>query len=264
MTAPALPWPARALLRAFLSGLAVTCLVWSIGAFAGFWTQGGIARMAEQILQGQTFRPDAIRALLAEGRTPPLLRAAPPPRFASRPDHLRNLAVLEMALAEQAAQSSEADLLAALPRLQQVTMTALQAAPGDSFLWLMLFWAKSASTGVTSNTIPLLQRSYELGPNEGWIALKRIRFSLASLQSLPPSLGERVKTEFRALVASGFELSVAEILAGCEPAIRQRLVDTVAGLPEINRRKLAENLVAKGLHDLIVPGIERAELRPWM
>lgn len=264
MTAAALAWPARMLLRACLSGLAVTCFVWSIGAFAGFWTQSGIAGMAEQILQGQTFRPDAIRGLLAEGRTPPLLRAGSPSRFTSRPDHLRNLAVLEMALAEQAAQSSEADLLAVLPRLQRVTLTALQASPGDPFLWLMLFWAKSASAGVTSNTIPLLQRSYELGANEGWIALKRIRLSLASLQSLPPSLGQRVMAEFRALVASGFELSVAEILAGCEPATRQRLVDTVVGLPEVNRRKLAENLVAKGLHDLAVPGIERTELRPWM
>lgn len=264
MTGQALPLPARLLFRAFLSGLAVTCFIWALGAFAGFWTQSGVARMSEQILQGQTFRPDAIRGLLAEGRTPPLLRSAPPPRFASRPDHLRDLAVLEMALAEQAAQRSEAELLAALPRLQQVTMTALLAAPGDSFLWLMLFWAKSASEGVTSNTIPLLQRSYELGPNEGWIALKRLRLSLASLRSLPPALAGRVRAEFRALVASGFELPVAEILAGCEPAIRQKLVDTVAGLPEPNRRKLAENLVGKGLHELVVPGIAPTELRPWM
>lgn len=264
MTAPALSWPARLLCRAFQSGLAVICFVWAIGAFAGFWTQSGVARTSERILQGQTFRPDAIRSLLAEGRTPPLLREAPPSRFATRPDHLRNLAVLEMALAEQAAQRSEADLLAALPRLQRVTMTALQAASGDSFLWLMLFWAKSASEGVSSNTVPLLLRSYELGPHEGWIALKRIRLSLASLQSLPPALAGRVRGEFRALVASGFELAVAEILVGCEPAIRQGLVDTVAGLPEVNRRKLAENLVVKGLHELRVPGIEPVELRPWM
>lgn len=96
------------------------------------------------------------------------------------------------------------------------------------------------------------------------MALRRIRLSLAAYANLPPELAEHALQEFRELVASGFEIAAADILIDDAPALRQRLVDHVSALSDNNRRKLAENLTARKLFDVAVPGIERSEPRPWM
>lgn len=250
--------------RVFVSGLAAACLIWAVGAGTTFWSQAGVDGMARQTLRGEVFRPDAVRGLMPDDRSPELVEANRSGRLGERPDNLRNLAVLQLSLAEAAVASSSPDALSDLQRLQEFTVAALSASPGDGFLWLALFWAKSSAEGVTSRTLPLLRQSYLLAPHEGWVALRRIRLSLAVYPSLPPDLAEHALREFRDLVASGFEIGAADILIDVAPALRQKLVDGLSALPDRNRRKLAENLRARNLFDVTVPGIERSEPRPWM
>ena len=227
------------------------------------WT--AVATTAEQILQGHPFRPEALRGLLAEPATPRLLRGEISAVLPQRSSHLRDRAILAMALAEgEVTRGDEAALKVALPKLQSETVAALSSQPADAFLWLMLYWAKSGSGGVNSHSLPFLERSYELGANEGWIALRRLRLSLSAWPVLSPDLQTRAIAEFRGLVGSGFEMAAAEIAAGADPRIRPRLIAAVDGLSENRRRNLADNLVRQGVLDLDVPGIARAEARPWM
>jgi len=250
--------------RLFVSGLAAACLFWAVGAGSTFWLQTGIDGMARQTLRGEAFRPDAVRSLMPDDRSPELVEGNRGGRLGVRPENLRNLAVLQLSLAESSVAGGGPDAQADLERLQELTVAALSASPGDGFLWLTLFWAKSSAEGVTTRTLPLLAQSYLLAPHEGWVALRRIKLSLAVHASLPPALAGQVLQEFRDLVASGFEIGAADILAGVAPALRQKLVDGLSALPDRNRRKLAENLKARSLLDVIVPGIDRMEARPWM
>ena len=44
---------------------------------------------------------------------------------------------------------------------------------GGWFLWFALFWLENMQFGFRDESIRYLEQSYELGPSEGWIALKR-------------------------------------------------------------------------------------------
>lgn len=251
--------------KAFLCVLALPGLLWAVAAFSAFWNEASSEAMAQQILRGHSYGVEAIKRQLAAPPTPEVLARKAALTLPPRPGYLRNLAILQADLTDGLLGRADAPpFSAALPGLERRVIAALAVAPGDSFLWLMLFWSKSLAEGATARTLSLLERSYELGPNEGWIAVRRMRIVLPLLQALPPALSERAMAEFRALVASGFETGAAELVTGADAEFRQKLVDAVAGLPEVNRRKLAENLARAGLMDLTVPGIARAERRPWM
>ncbi len=98
--------------------------------------------------------------------------------------------------------------------------------------------------------------SYEQGPYEGWISVKRNRTALAILSILPRDLADRAIAEFVALVRWGFSIDAAEIAARLDRPRRELLFARLKDVKIEQRRQLADALYKREVDDVLVPGIE--------
>lgn len=115
--------------------------------------------------------------------------------------------------------------------------------------------------GFKADWLEYLERSYQLGPNEGWIALRRNGLALAIFSRLPPELAEKAAAEFVGLVRSGY-LDAAPILVGPAWAVRDQLLPRLAGLPPSKLKELVTAVSQLG-REVVVPGVKPREPRPW-
>ncbi|MDC7786718.1 hypothetical protein PQJ75_08285 [Rhodoplanes sp. TEM] len=246
----AVPW-----CRAVLVLLAIVGLGWSGTMLASGRLPTDLDDLAETVLRGETFRTEDLEALA--------------PRIAAveadtlpRPAALRGAVVITLHQAETAMRdgrrSAMDERLATLGRLLE---RALATMPTDPYLWLSLFWYRNTVEGYTPENLPLLLRSYDLGPAEGWIAVRRIRLALAVFPQLSPDLQERVPQEFALLVNSRFP-EMPAVLTGAGWAVRDRLVPRLAGVSEESRKGFARSLDAMG-YAIDLPGRAPREDRPW-
>jgi hypothetical protein len=134
--------------------------------------------------------------------------------------------------------------------------------PADPFLWLVLFWLENTQNGFSRSNFRYLRQSYSLGPNEGWIAVKRVRFALAVFPVLPPDLADSALNDFTQLVKSHFIWESAQILGGPGWPVREFLLSRLTGVAEADRQALAKILYDLG-YDVTVPGVDRPDWRPW-
>jgi len=81
---------------------------------------------------------------------------------------------------------------------------ALSCAPRLSYLWLLYFWSQTLSGLLDKRSIEILAMSYETGPNEGWIAIRRNASAMAVVPLAPDQLAKRIIKEFGLLVRDGF------------------------------------------------------------
>lgn len=159
--------------------------------------------------------------------------------------------------------SSEPQLADSLRRQATSTIRkALSCAPSDPFLWFALFWLSNFDRGIGPETIAFLGRSYELGPHEGWIMLRRNQYSLIAYHMLPEIIRVSVRAEFVALLDSGLVNETADLLLGPGWSIRSELLIATKGVREKYRRQLALRLRRLG-YEFDVPGVTLPEWRPW-
>jgi hypothetical protein len=104
--------------------------------------------------------------------------------------------------------------------------------------------------------------SYSLGPNEGWIAVRRNRLALALFAVLTPDLQNKAVLEFAHLVDSGFVPEAADILTGPGWPVRERLLSRLAHVDELYREQFAKAVYQLG-YDVSVPGVKPFGFRPW-
>ena len=104
--------------------------------------------------------------------------------------------------------------------------------------------------------------SYRLGPYEGWVASRRNYIALANFADLPDDLKEAALTEFRDLVVSGYDDTATLILAGPGWVIRDKLLFSLKDAPDDAKRRFAAS-VDELSDDIVVPGVEKPEARPW-
>ena len=77
-------------------------------------------------------------------------------------------------LVQVALENSDPDQFArSMAAANAMIRKSLSWAPADLFLWFALFWLENMQFGFRDESIRYLEQSYELGPSEGWIALKR-------------------------------------------------------------------------------------------
>jgi hypothetical protein len=252
--AAASPWAVPA--RVVLLVVGAVAIAWGGALLPGFWRQAALDRIATHIVHGEPFKLDALVAL-----TPSLPAAGP--AADCRAAAVRSAAIIRLRIAEATIAAGERSLIDDRMRaLDDGLRRSLACAPADPFLWLALYWVEVARNGFTPDDLAYLRMSYRLGPNEGWIGLKRIRLALAIYGQLPPDLAEMTVREFVGLLDSGFYLEMAAVLTGPGWNVRDVLLPRLKDASEQFRRALARELY-RGGYDVAVPGIERPDSRPW-
>jgi hypothetical protein len=244
--------------RAYLIGLGTVAVVWAFLVFPTAWRDSTLERIANRVIQGQVYKIDVLLNLI------PLIDNVERSELC-RPASVRSAAIIRLRLVEETIKF--ADRLKIDERLDELRASirnSLRCAPTDSFLWLVLYWAESTRNGFDPHYLDYLRLSYKLGPYEGWIALKRNRFSLALFEQLPPDLAEQVLTEFAGLLESGFDSEVVNIFIGPGWHVRDKLLPHLKTVAEHHRIAFARKIYQLG-YDIEVPGVERPgpQTRPW-
>jgi hypothetical protein len=128
---------------------------------------------------------------------------------------------------------------------------------------LTLFWLDAGKHGLEPDNENYLRLSYALGANEAWIAQWRNRLAFARFERLPTDLSDDAIDEFIKLLDTGqLYWQTAAIFASAPAAAQSRIVEHLNTANAISREAFARVLHDKGL-DVIIPGVERPESRPW-
>jgi len=242
--------------RIFACGLGIATFAWAAYGLPIAWRQSSIEQIAGHIIAGDQFKAKALAALALQ------LDTAYPDKWA-HPSAIKNAAVTRLRILENAiADGDQKTIDGQITKLHQTINESLANTPADPFLWLVLFWLDNTQNGYNPEHLKYLRMSYDLGPNEGWVAVKRNRIALATFPQLPPDLSEDAKSEFVRLVNSQLYNEAADILVGPGWVFRGVLLAGLKDATELNRQLFARTVYRLG-YDVAVPGVDRRDQRPW-
>jgi hypothetical protein len=228
-----------------LGGAAV---MWGLAVLPIIWRQLPLERTADHITAGEVYKSDTLLGLI------PVVELAERAVYC-RPAALRSSAIIRARLAEDVLSSGQQELFdKQLNMLHTAIRDSLSCVPADPFLWLVLLWVDNTENGWEDRYLEYLRMSYLLGPNEGWIALRRNRIAFTYYERLTPDLAEAAIVEFVALLESGLYQEAVDILTGPAWDMRELLLSRLLNVPLRHRQDIAKLLSDSG-YDLPVPGV---------
>jgi hypothetical protein len=229
-------------LRTSAIAVGLLAVIWGFLEFPALRQESITKKIAARILVGDVYKPEILlkQASLLESTQKPDL---------CRPLTIRSWAVIRLRIAE----ISDAT---ALPPASERTKLALDAiskslacSPSDPFFWLALFVLEPSAPS------SYLAASYRLGPNEGWIALKRNPVAFANFDELPKDLQDAVVREFLKILEMEAYDDAVKILVGPAWDKRELIFSQLDKIPLQHRENLARRLAAAG-YDVPVPGTD--------
>jgi hypothetical protein len=242
--------------RLLVATFAACAIAWSAEVIPLHQINRPFADTANAILSGEIFDATRLHAVMDK------FDAGPPQVLEG--SGLDGVALIRIFLLEQQLKSATREVsISDYNQLRLSVSTALAQSPANAFMWLSAFWLKRLRGDPAADDLNLLRMSYRLGPNEGWIAVRRSPLSLAAFPSLPHDLEEEALQEFVGLVRSGFYADAANVLAGPGWPIRRQLLDGLINLEEDNRRQFASTLASRDLEDVVVPGLQERRRDGW-
>jgi len=248
--------PGEIVLRPILILLGAFAMVWGGLSFSPHWRQYSIEHVAGAILAGAHYNIEALDPVMPEVQA--ALKAD-----RCEPQALRAAAVVLLHVVEQSYSTEQLPLLdQRVDDLDAAIRRSLGCAAADPFLWMVLFSIESARNGFRPEYLEYVRNSYDLGPHEGWIAVKRNRVVIAMFSRLPADIADMAIGEFAELVENQLYEPALDVLLGPGLAIRDRLLDRLAAVGRPQRVDFAVRIYAKGF-DLAVPGIPAPGQRPW-
>ena len=234
--------------RLILAIVGVVAIAWVIAVFPVFWSEKVIDDVAGEVIAGAVFKPEILAAVEAQTET-----NSGPMR---RSSVLGKAAMIRLRQAEDAIRAGNLEIRdQKFESLDRIVDKTFLNAPSDSFLWLVRFWLDSTRNGIRPDNLRFLRMSYDLGPYEGWIAVKRNRIALAAYSALPSDLTEQAISEFVGLVRWGFVTDAGAIAAGPGRSLRDVLFSRLKDLNYEQRRAFANVIYGRELDDVPVPGI---------
>ena len=243
-------------LRAFLVVFSCVAIWWGAVTFPVFRVDSPIERIATHIIAGAPFKSEILQQQL------PTVTSIEKAGYCHAPA-LRSAAIIQLRMLETAISGNDRQYVAAhLQPMRDVIRSSLSCAPADPFLWLVLYWVANTESGSTAKYLNYMQMSYRLGPNEGWIALKRNPLAFQVFKQLPPELAQSAVDEFISLVESRFYEQAAEIFVGAAWPEHDLILSHLAGVNDQDRQLFADALHRHG-SDIDVPGVPRRDQRPW-
>ena len=238
------------LIRASIVVIALTGVVWAAWAFPIFSRQSSIDGVATKIIAGARYDAEAL------SRLDPILEDIENAGYCQA-IATRDAAVIRLHKAELTISSGDQDNLdSSLEALLTSLLRSLACSPADSFSWLALFWLKNVQAGYVPANQRFLRMSYQLGPNEGWIALKRSHIAFSIFEGLDPDLKERAKAELVGLLQTGLVEAAADIFVGPAWSKRDEITPLLVKVPQRTRELFSEYLHYRG-YDIVVPGVHQ-------
>jgi hypothetical protein len=239
--------PAKvAVARLIFMAAGAAAMLWAAIVFPIFWSEKVLVDTAGAIARGEVFAPDVLGGIEArtEGNGSRL-----------RAGILSKVAMIRLRQLENAIHTDDSRLIQQrLEPATRIVRETLRNAPDDPFFWLVWFWLHTYREGARLEDLPYLRMSYELGPYEGWIAVKRDGVALASYSALSLDLRERAISEFLGLVRWGIVNEAADIAAGPARPLRAILFPQLKNLTDEQRRAFANVIYQRELDDVPVPG----------
>jgi hypothetical protein len=224
------------LLRVFTVGFGLIAVYWGASELSAFRNDKWIEKIATRIIAGDPFKAETLRNQARFLEQIEKLNVC-------RPSALRSAALVRLRIAETFEDSSRnpADIRAALTSIRG----SLACSPDDPFFWVVLFGAE------TPGPLSYLRESYRLGPNEGWIALKRNPLAFAKFDHLPEDVRGTVLREFLGILEPGLYDEAYKILTGPAWGQKDLIWSQLGRISPRHRQAMAARLAADGYD---VPG----------
>jgi hypothetical protein len=230
----------RRSLRASALLVGLIGLVWGISKFSALREESTIKKIADRILVGDVYKYEIL--LKQASLVAPTQNPKP-----CRPVTVRSAAVIRLRLAE----ISDTAALGPAPDRTNLAVDAIRqslaCSPADPFLWLALCALEPSAP------LEYLTASYRLGPNEGWIALKRNPVAFANFDELPEDLRGIVVQEFVRIVEMNTVDDAVKIFVGPAWDHRELILSQMDQVPLPQRQELQAALTRAG-YDVLVPG----------
>ena len=245
------------LLRTIAITLGSLGIIWGVLLLPRFWQAASLNHIAAEIVQGHAFTQKTM--------VQASLQAAPELSLPScNPTELHNAVVLHLAILNDGlAKKNQSLVEQSYASLYELSRNALACAPSDGFTWLILFWLDADRRGVRPENLAYLRLSYEVSPNEGWIAIWRNRLAMTMFDGLPPELANKALVEFVTLLdAAQFYDEMASIFESAPADVRRRIVQQLSAASPLPRQTFARVLYDRGL-EVAIPDTTIPGLRSW-
>jgi hypothetical protein len=238
-------------LRALNGLLGLFALAWASAVFPALLLSAPARTAAKLIVEDDHLQPGGLAKLHARLQNAHL--ALVPPKLVTAK------ALVRLRLADEEAQTSQQiDAQRTFDEVNNEIKGALSEVPGDSFLWMMYYSTAVARTGSQFEHIDYLVQSYEAGPNEGWIVLRRNRLGLSLPSPLISVLQKYIVAEFATIANSGFVEDAASNLALVGRDEQELLLAGLSTLDIQPRIALAKKLSRAGIR-VAIPGVTQDE-----
>jgi hypothetical protein len=235
------------LLRVFNIGIGLIAVLWGASQFSAFSNDKSIERIAARIIAGDPFKAEILQNQIWLSNQIEM-------RALCDPSALRSVAIVRLRLvditSDQSRDSAEIRTNAAVNSIR----SSLACSPADAFFWLVLFALE------TPAPLSYLRASYRLGPNEGWIALKRNPVAFTKFGQLPVDLRNTVVREFLGILEMGLYDEAVKILTGPAWDQKELVLSQLDRVARRHRQGLANGLAAAGYDATTVPGTENGNL----
>jgi hypothetical protein len=219
-----------------------------------FWQQSSIERIADHIIAGESFRAEILATQI------PIVEQTEN-SIVCRPSALRSATIIRLRLLEEnISRDGPQSVNGQMNSLNNSIRRYLSCSPADPFFWLILFWEESVQNGHKPSYSKYLRLSYRVGPNEGWIGLKRNPVAFSVFEKLPIDVAENTMREVFGLLDSEFYDEVAEIVSSQNLQVRDLIFQHLKSSKEIHRIELAKRLYNLG-YDINLQEIKRSEQR---
>lgn len=237
----------KSTVRLALGIAGVMAMGWALAVFPVFWSENVVTDVGSAVIAGEAFKPSVLAAVEALTESDS--------RFKLRSSVLGKAAVIRLRQAEDAMRGGAPGLVdQRLESLARIVNETFQNAPNDPLLWLVKYWLDTTRNGLAPDNLRFLRMSYELGPYEGWIAIKRNGLALAAFSILPGDLAEQAVSEFVGLVRWGLDADAAAIAAGPGLPLRPVLFSQLGQLNDDRRHAFANAIYSREIYDVPVPG----------
>lgn len=222
-------------------------LAWSVLTLPTFWTEFPIRQFSEHIVRGETFPLEALQTASRDFRHGIHLTACS--AVAAHGSAVVELAILDRSFATPANAPVDSQIEAS----RNSILSGLACLPSDAFLWFELYRIESLQSGLHAEYLRHLAMSYQVGANEGWIAILRNKAAFAVFPALTTDLKSRVLDEFCLLLRTELYQQAIDIFLGAAEPYRDLIIARMDTVPVQNRQVFADLLARMGV-DAHIPG----------